>query len=178
MLLQCANDGRHVNVTGQCLGYQVGQVVCVARLGPALPGHNRRRGQDLQRPGGGIHGGVDGQVGLVHPVQFFGTGMDVHQLLFGPWYLQQRVPTAGHLAQARANRQNQVSVFDARRQPGVDANADIARVQRVMVVKGVLKPERIAHRQLPVFRKALQCLRGLHRPAPTARNDHGSLCFE
>ncbi len=41
----------------------------------------------------------------------------------------------------------------------------------MVVVKGVLKAERIAHRQLPVLGKALQSLCGFYGPA-TATSDH------
>ena len=41
-----------------------------------------------------------------------------------------------------------------------------------------LKPEGIAHWQFPGLCKPLQGLCGLRRPAATARDDHGTLCFQ
>jgi hypothetical protein len=97
--------------------------------------------------------------------------MDVHQLLGGPRGLEQGVTACGHLAQAHAHGQDQIGLADAAGQGGVDADAHVARVQRVVVVEGVLEAEPAAHGQLPVLGKALQRLCGLRRPAAAAR-DH------
>ena len=104
--------------------------------------------------------------------------MNMHQLLLGPGRFKQRVVVGRHLTQTRADGDDQISRFDARGQLGVQANADIACIQRVMVVKRVLKAKRIAHWQAPVFSKVLQCLRGLRRPATTACNNEGTLRFQ
>ena len=126
----------------------------------------------------GTHAGIDGQIGLVNTVQLFGAGMDVNQLLLRSRCLQQRVAARGHFTKARPNGQNQVTVLDALGKPGVDTNAHITGIQCMVVVKGVLKAKRIAHRKHPHLSKALQCLRRLHRPATTTSNHKRSLCLQ
>ena len=54
---------------------------------------------------------------------------------------------------------------------GLMADAHVARVERMVVVEGVLEAEGIAHRQLPVLGEALQRLRRLRRPAAAAGDD-------
>ena len=171
MLLQRRHDGRHVDVAGQSLRCHIGQIVRVTGLRPVLPGQRCRRLQFLQRVRRSTHTGVDRQISLVDAIQFFSAGMNVHQLLFRPRCFQQRVATGRHLTEPRTNGQNQVTVLDARGQLGVDANAHITGIQRVVVVESVLKPERVAHRQHPALGKALQRLRRLDRPT-TATGDH------
>ena len=73
--------------------------------------------------------------------------MDVHQFLCSLWSLQQRVAACGHLAKARADRDDQVALLDACGQFGVDADAHIASVKWVKIVKRVLKTKGIAHGQ-------------------------------
>ena len=100
--------------------------------------------------------------------------MNVHQGLTGLGRFEQGVAASRHLAQPGANGNDQIAFFDALGQLGVDANAHITGVQRMVVVESVLKSERVAHGQLPVFSKPLQGLGCLHRPATTAR-DHKRL---
>ena len=170
MLLQQADDGRHVDVARQRLRHQIAQVVRVGCSAPGFPGHGHGGAEHLQRARSGVHGGVDGQVGLEHAVQLFSAGVNVHQLLLRPRCLDQRVVAGGHLAQPRADGDDQVTRLDAGSQLGVQANAHVTRVQRMVVVKGVLKAKSVADRQAPIFGKALQRLRGLRRPAATAGN--------
>ena len=99
----------------------------------------------------------------------------MHQFLPRPGRLKQGVIASGHFTQAWANGNDQVALFDARGQLGIQPNAHIACIQRVVVVKGVLKPEGVADRQLPVFCKPLQRLRGLGSPAAAAGNDQRAL---
>ncbi len=143
----------------------------MAGLGPAHPGQRGRRGEHLQAARRRVHGGVDRQRGLVHPAQLFGAGVDVNQLLFRHRRFDQRVAAGGGLAQARADGDQQVAFAHTPGQRGVDAQAHVARVERVVVVKGVLKAEGVGHRQLPVFGKSLQRGGGLRCP-PSTTGDH------
>jgi hypothetical protein len=108
---------------------------------------------------------------IVDAIEFFRAGVDVDQFLLRTRRLQQRVAAGGHLAQPRADRQHQVGLLDACRQLGVQSDADVAGIERVEVVEGVLEAEGVAHRQPPVLGKPLQRLRRLHRPAAAA-GDH------
>ena len=101
--------------------------------------------------------------------------MYVHQGLPGPGGFEQGVAARRHLAQPGTDGNDQIAVFDTLGQFGVDANTHVARIQRVVVVKGVLKSKRIAHRQLPVLGKPLQGLGRLHRPATTTGDHQGLL---
>ena len=83
----------------------------------------------------------------------------MNQLLLGSWGFNQRVIVGRHFSQTWANRNDQVTGLDACRQLGIQANANIARILGVVVVKGVLESKRIAHREIPVFSKFLQGLR-------------------
>ena len=112
---------------------------------------------------------------MVDPVQFFGAGMDMHQGLARSRHLEQGVAATGHLAQARPDGDDQIAAANSLGKPRVDANADVARIQRVVVVKGVLKAKGVAHRQAPVVGKALQGLGGLHSPATTPGDHDRSL---
>ena len=129
-------------------------------------GQRRRRGRQA---------GAQGQIGLVHTAQFFGAGVHVDQLLRRLGHFQQRVATGRHLAQARADGEDQVGILDALAEFGVDGDADIASVQRVAVVEGVLKTHRVADGQVPRLGKRLQIARALGRPAAPARYDDRAL---
>jgi hypothetical protein len=83
--------------------------------------------------------------------------------------LQQGVASGGHLAQAWADGHNQIGIANTLRQTWTDANAHITGIQRVVVVERILKAECIGHRQVPVFGKALQRLRGLRCPTTATR---------
>ena len=97
--------------------------------------------------------------------------MDMHQLLARARRVDQGVAPGGHLAQTRADGQDQIAFANALCQFGVDTDTHVTRVERMVVVKRVLKPKGVAHWQFPVLGKALQCLGGLHRPA-TATSNH------
>ncbi len=165
------DDARHVNVTRQGLWLEVIEVVGVGLGGPSFPRQLGGCCQHLERTRCGVHGGQNRQVGLVHTVEFFGAGMNVHQRLLRLGGLQQGVAAGGHFAQAGADGQNQIALAHTLRKFGVDANAHITRVLGVVVVECVLKTKGIAHGQFPVFSKTLQGLRGLRRPA-TATGNH------
>ncbi len=170
MLFKGRHDGGHVDSTGQGLRLQVAEVVSVAGLRPRLPWHGRRCRHIEQAQCRDIHAGIDRQISLVNAVEFFRAGVDVHQFLFWPWHVEQGVGAAGHLAQPRANSEDQITASDTRCQLGVDCYADIAGVERVVVVKRVLKAKRIAHRQRPALGKALQGLRRCCCPAAATGN--------
>ena len=101
--------------------------------------------------------------------------MNMHQLLLRTRCLYQRVVAGGHLTQTRADGNDQIAGLDAGSELRVQADTDIPGVQRVVVVKGVLKTESIADRQPPVLGKALQGLGRLRCPAATAGNHQRAL---
>ena len=176
MALQQTNDGWHVNLARQRLRYQICQIVLIGRCGPVIPGHRCWRSQNFQRTGGGVHRGVNCQVGLKHPVEFFGAGMDVHQLLFWAGRFDQGVAAGCHFTQTRADGNDQVAGFHTSCQRRIQTNANIAGIKRVVVVKRVLKAKGIAHRQLPVFGETLQRLGSLRCPTAAAGNHQRLFC--
>ncbi len=93
------------------------------------------------------------------------------QRLLRPRRLEQGVAAGRHLAQPHADGEHQVGVANARRQLRIDADADIAGIQRMAVVEAVLEAESAAHRQLPVLGEALQRGAGLGVPAAAAGDD-------
>jgi hypothetical protein len=101
--------------------------------------------------------------------------MQVHQLLLRSRRRQQLVAAGRHLAQARADRQHQISLGDARGELGIDADADIAGVARMAVVEHVLETEGAAHRQLPALGEALQRFASGRGPAAAAGDDERAL---
>ena len=90
MLLQQSDHGRHVDRAarrfrrqpGKGLRLEVGEIVRMGLRGPCLPRQLGRCAQHFEAARSRTHAGIDGQVGLVHPVEFFGARMDVHQRLF------------------------------------------------------------------------------------------------
>ena len=93
----------------------------------------------------------------------------MHQSLGRPRHGQVAVARGGHLAQAHADGQDQVGVAHPRGELRVDADTDIAGIERMSVVEGVLEAEAAAHRQLPGFGKALQRARALRASNPSRR---------
>jgi len=150
----------------------------VAALRPAGPGQLGRRGEHLQAAGRCVHAGLDGQHRLVHPVQLLGAGMDVHQFLGWGGRFDQRVAAGGGLTQPGPDGDQQIALADAPGQRRIDAQPDIPGVLRVVVVEGVLEPEGVGHRQLPVFGKALQRSGGLRGPAAPAGQHQRALCCQ
>jgi len=71
--------------------------------------------------------------------------MHVDELLRRPRRRQQSVAAGGHLAQARADDQQQVGVLHPLRQFRIDPHGDVAGVIRVAVVEQILEAES-AHR--------------------------------
>ena len=118
---------------------------------------------------------MDRKVSLINAVQLFGTGVKMHQLLSRFGGLQPAIAAGGHLTQARTDGDDEVALFEALRQFGVDANAHVTCVLRVEIIKRVLKPKCVADGQLPVFSKPLQGLGGLRCPAATPGHDEGPL---
>ena len=118
----------HVDVTGQSLGLQVVQIVCMRSPCPFAPDHIGRGAKHLQRSGCGVHGRQHGQIGLIDAIELLGTGVDMNQLLSRTRRLQQGVAAGGHFPQTRADGQHEIGILDALSQPRVDADAHIAGV--------------------------------------------------
>ena len=175
VFLQGGHNGRHIDIAWQLLRHQVERVIGVAGGGPATLVISPRQAdggcQNFQGACRRVHGGLYRQISLVNTVKLFCAGVNVHQLL--QWFgrLQPAVAAGGHLTQTRSNGDDQIGLFEFALQLGVDANADVARVLRVEVVKGVLKTKGVAYRQLPVFGKTLQRLGRLRGPTAAA-GDH------
>ena len=95
--------------------------------------------------------------------------MDVHEALLRPRRLQQRIAAGRHLAEPGADGEDQIGFADAPRQLRIDADADIARIERMVVVEQVLEAKRAADRELPAFGEALE--RHARRRVPAAAAD-------
>ena len=61
--------------------------------------------------------------------------MNVDELLFWPRHVKQRIAAGGHLIHATADDNDQIRFFDALREFWIDADADIAGVIGMRVVK-------------------------------------------
>ncbi len=85
--------------------------------------------------------------------------MHVDELLRRSRRREQLVAAGRHLAEARADREHEVGAFDARRELGIDADADVAGVVRMAVVEHVLEAERAADRQRARLRRSARALR-------------------
>ena len=141
-------------------------------FGPQQRHRRRQRFERLRRAG---HRRLQQQVGGIHATQLFGAGVDVNQLLLRPRRFDQRVAAGRHLAQARADREDQVGIDDALGELRIDADAHVAGVVRMAVVEQVLEAKRTAHRQIPAFGKTLQRVAGFGVPAAAARDDERAL---
>src|SRR5260370_34740236 len=88
------------------------------------------------------HAGIDRQIRRVHPAELLRTLMSVHQGL--PWNrnFEQLISTGRHLSQARTDRQHEIGLLDASSVLGVDRDADVADVLRMIIVEEILQAER------------------------------------
>ena len=89
----------------------------------------------------------DRERGLVDAAQLLGTGMDVDQRLRGHGRREQRIARRRHLAQPLADHEQHVGVANARGELRIDADPDVAGVERVPVVEQVLVAESAGDRQ-------------------------------
>ncbi len=87
------------------------------------------------------HVGADRQVGVEHPAQFVGVGVDVDQQLVGMVGRDQLVAVGRGLAEARADDKQQVRFADALLQLGVGTVAELAGIDAAVVGDGVLAAE-------------------------------------
>src|SRR3546814_7168911 len=85
------------------------------------------------------------------------------------------VAAAGHLAEAGAEQDQQVALADPRRQPRIDADADVAGVAGMLIVEIVLAAEGYGHRQPRGRRQGLQLRLGLGAPAAATDDDERPL---
>src|SRR5207249_8142715 len=115
---------------------------------------------------------IDRQIRGKDASQLVGARVRVHQRL--PWRgnLEERVAARGHLPEPGANGEHQIRVLDPASELRVDADSDVAGIERMIVVEQVLVPERASHRELPAFGEPAEVLAGLAGPAsPTQDGD-------
>ncbi len=168
--LQCLDDLGHVERSDR-VGPEVGTVIGTRRGRPVGPRHLFRRCQRCQRVAGAGHARLQHQVGRIDPAQFLGAGMQVHQRLGRTRRLDQRIAAGRHLAQPRADRDQQVGLAHPLRQLRIDADAHVTGVVGMAVVEQILEAEGTRHRQLPGLGEALQCQARRRVPAAAA-GDH------
>ena len=116
------------------------------------------------------------QVGGVDAAELLGAGVDVDQLLRRPRRLA--AACSRRSSSRRGARRSRAIRSASRTRCGelrIDADADVAGVQRMAVVEGVLEAEGAADRQLPVLGEALQRRARLRRPAAAAGDDERPL---
>ena len=94
----------------------------------------------------------------------------MHQGLFRIGDIDQRVAGGRHLAEPRADDDQQVRIADGSRQLRIEANAGMPGVTAVAVVDVVLEPERGCNRHIEALGESLDLLLDLFAPAGTA--DH------
>jgi hypothetical protein len=114
----------------------------------ALLGPDRRiDGSERPRGGGEFgHACIDRQIGLIDAPQLLGTRKDMDQRLLRTRNLDQAVLAGGHLAQPRADDDQEIGAFHARGQLRIEADADIAGVAAMGIVKHILPTKRAADR--------------------------------
>ena len=110
--------------------------------------------------------GNDGAIGLIDAIEFVGRRVDMHQRLLRIGNGEARIAIGRHLAEARADDDEQITVFNALHQLGIGADAQIAAIIRMAIVQPVLGAERRADRQVPAFGKGFGIGDGIGRPSP------------
>ena len=138
---------------GHRLGLLPRLVVGARRRASIRASAARRAGRAPPRANCSI-AGEDRQRRPVDAAELLGAGVDVHERLRR---LDQRVAGRRHLAEPRADDEQQVGVADALGELRVDADADVADVARRVVVDRVLAAERGAGGQLVRLEERAQC---------------------
>ena len=87
------------------------------------------------------HVGADRQVGVIDPAELVGVGVDVDQRLAGMVGRDERVAVGGRLAEPRADGKDQVRVAHPLPQLGIGAVAELAGIDRALVVDRILAAE-------------------------------------
>lgn len=157
----------HLHGAGHRLVPEVGEVVGV----PPSVQQTHGTGAAGRSPDERRGTGVDRQGGVVHASELLGARVHVHERLPRRGDRDQGVATRGHLAEPRADHQQQVGRLHALDQRGIGREAQVAHVARTRVVEEVLAAERRHDRQGPRFGEGSQVLHVLKRPA--AAPDHG-----
>ncbi len=163
VLAQPGDDLGELNPARVRGGFRPFEIVGARLLAPGAPRgtvqlHAFQRGRDLR------HAGIDQQLALVDPAELLVARVHVHELLLRPRRLDERVGAGRHLAQARADHEQQIRAAHALGELGVDADADVADVMAVAVVEQVLEAERAGDREARAFRERLQVAAGFARP--------------
>src|SRR5439155_8195784 len=170
-LAQPRDDLGELNLPRVRAGFRPLEIVGTRLLAPVAPRgivqlHAFQRGGDLR------HAGVDQQLALVDPAELLGARVHVHELLLRPRRLDQRVGARGHLAQARADHEQQIGAAYALGELRVDADADVAGVMAVAVVEQVLEAERAGDREARAFGERLQVAARFASPDRASQYDH------
>ena len=113
--------------------------------GPVAPSRrlDRRHVCEARRRRGGC--GDDGEVSLIDAVELVGIRMDVNEPRRDTWRLEDRIRHRRDVAQARAERDDQIRALDTLLQVWRQAEAEMSRVACVPVVDEILPPERCQH---------------------------------
>ena len=101
--------------------------------------------------GGEACGRLDGERGAADVRQLVRDGVDVHEALLGDGHGGERIAEARHLAEARAERDDEVGGFDAFYEGGIGAEAQFAGIMRMAVVEMRLAPPGCDDRDIRLF---------------------------
>ena len=123
-----------------------------------------------------IQGRLDHQVGLVDAAKLLRIGVHMDQSLTRTGCLNQLVARGACVAQARADRHNQIGVLNAGCQRRAHPWAQGSHVQGVRVVKEILASKARANGQMKAFSKALDALQCAGVPVAAAQDQNGSFC--
>ena len=114
--------------------------------------------------------GDDRQVGVVDTAEFVAVGMDMHQPLWPARRLGHGVSLRRHLAQPRAENDQQIALSRARDDCGMRADAQIAAIAGVVIVEIILAAQRCHDRQIGARGELLEGVLGLGIPARPAED--------
>ncbi len=159
---------------GDRRGDVVGFVVGVGRGRPFRPATDVRRREGSERLAGEAEGALQQEVSGVDAAEFFGAGVQVNQLLGGARRSEELVAAGGHFAEADAEGEDEIRRTDAGGELRVDADADVAGVERVAIVEGVLKAKGAADGEAPALGEVLEGTGAGGGPAGAAGDDQGT----
>ena len=134
----------------------VGPAQVVRRLQAFERGRERRRR------------GVDRKLGAVDAAKLGDVREHVHELLRRRRNVEQRVALRRHLAEPAADQDDEVGALHPRQQLGIGADAEVARIARVVGVEQVRAAERRRNRKCKTLGEALHRRAGGLRPAAAA----------
>ena len=112
-----------------------GEKIGVGGLGAVAPCRFRRDRQALQRRDKAVRRGVDRQMRPVHPADFLGAGMDVHQFRLRRRTRKQRIALRRNFAEPPADQHQQIGGLGARHQFRIGAEPEIAGIERMQGIE-------------------------------------------